>query len=406
MLLTALAIAPGLAICFFFFYKDAHNPEPARYLLVSFLLGMVAVLPAALIELRLFRSTPHSVPETLFTAYFVVGLVEEGCKFAMLRAYGFTRPSFDEPLDGIVYAVMVSMGFATLENVGYIWRHGYEVAILRMFTSVPAHASFAVVMGYFAGKAKFDPARRSLLLLCGLLGAAFLHGTYDAFLLLSENHWLTQYISEVLLVSGALVSLFLAVHLSRKMLRQYYRTSERLFSMAPVWEVQQVTLGQLPQVHLLVTHALMEEAQGGNPGDQALLRQWATTGLMRKAWFGGHRFMLVFNAGLPVGFIAFNAGDLGQFHLLHLFVLVHHRARGTGRFLLRQAEKEMVAAGATAIILSLKEQDGVRLFFEKSGFETNGAGEVTSTQSPVLWLHKNVAVTAAPGNASLPFLYG
>lgn len=402
MLLTALAVAPGLAICFFFFYKDAHNPEPARYLLVSFLLGMLAVLPAGIIELRLFRSTPHSIPETLFTAYFVVGLVEEGAKYLMLRSYGFARSSFDEPLDGIVYAVMVSMGFATLENAGYIWRHGYEVAILRMFTSVPAHASFAVVMGYFAGKAKFDPARRPLLLLCGLLGAAFLHGTYDAFLLLSENHWLTQYVSELLLVCGALFSLFLAVHLSRQLLRLHYRTSERLFRLAPVWDVQEVVPSQLPQVHLLVTHALVEAEETVEGTEQTQLRQWQSIEALRQAWLHGHRFMLVFNAGLPVGFIAFAAGASGRFHLLHLYVLVHHRARGTGRFLLQRAETKMMDHGAVAIMLSVPETDPVRPFFEKSGFTESNDDLVKQSDSGTLWLHKSVVPKIVEEAAALP----
>lgn len=396
MLLTALAIAPGLAICFFFFYKDAFNPEPARYLFVSFLLGMLAIIPAGIIELRLFRQTPHSIPETLFTAYFVVGLVEEGCKFLMLRAYGFTRPSFDEPLDGIVYAVMVSMGFATIENAGYIWRHGYEVAILRMFTSVPAHASFAVVMGYFAGKARFDPARRSHLLLNGLLGATFLHGTYDAFLLLSENHWLTQYVSEVLLVIGALVSLFLAVHLSRKLLRLHYRTSERLFRLAPVWEVQQVKFYQLPQVHQLVLQAIAEEGPQMEQNQNGSLHGWKTLVLLQQGWFKGHRFMLAFNAGVPVGFIAFTPSGDEQFHLLHLFVLVRHRAKGTGRFLLLQAENIMVDHGATSVVLFLNDQNPARWFFEKSGFAATEEA-VEASGNGRRWLQKNIAQASIPG---------
>ena len=53
---------------------------------------------------------------------------------------------------GIVYAVMVSMGFATLENILYVYSYGYETGVLELLLAVPAHATFAVLMGYFMGK--------------------------------------------------------------------------------------------------------------------------------------------------------------------------------------------------------------------------------------------------------------
>ncbi len=98
----------------------------------------------------------------------------------MLRYYSFTRRSFDEPLDGIVYSVLVSMGFATVENIFYIYNETISVAFLRMFTSVPAHATFAIIMGYFAGKAKFNRGQRTKLFIKGIAGATLAHGTISA----------------------------------------------------------------------------------------------------------------------------------------------------------------------------------------------------------------------------------
>jgi RsiW-degrading membrane proteinase PrsW (M82 family) len=83
-----------------------------------------------------------------------VALSEELSKFLVVRYFCYPQKRFDEPLDGIVYSVMVSMGFATIENVNYVFTHGYSTAFVRMFLSVPAHATFGVVMGYFIGKAK------------------------------------------------------------------------------------------------------------------------------------------------------------------------------------------------------------------------------------------------------------
>jgi hypothetical protein len=63
---------------------------------------------------------------------------------------------FDEPLDGVIYGVAVSLGFATLENLLYLDRMGLAIAWQRAVFAVPAHALFGGAMGYYAGRAKFD----------------------------------------------------------------------------------------------------------------------------------------------------------------------------------------------------------------------------------------------------------
>jgi RsiW-degrading membrane proteinase PrsW (M82 family) len=116
-----------------------------------------------------------------------VALSEELSKFLVVRYFCYPQKRFDEPLDGIVYSVMVSMGFATIENMNYVFTHGYGTAFVRMFLSVPAHATFGVVMGFFIGKAKFDSAHSFKHLLTGLLIAVLFHGTFDFFIFLQAN---------------------------------------------------------------------------------------------------------------------------------------------------------------------------------------------------------------------------
>jgi len=177
MLLLALAIAPGLAISIYFFLKDQYNREPRRHLLISFFLGIVSALPAVLAEMFLidyFDIVPaSSIMSAVVMAYPIVAFAEEWAKYLMVRLYAFPKPEFDEPFDGIVYSVMVGMGFATVENIAYVMQTGYTTAIMRMFLSVPAHASFAIIMGYYLGKAKFGGSRRTLLLFSGLFWAIF-----------------------------------------------------------------------------------------------------------------------------------------------------------------------------------------------------------------------------------------
>ena len=99
------------------------------------------------------------------------------------------KQDFDERFDGIVYAVYVSLGFAFVENVLYIYQdvgQAVSIARARAFFAVPAHTLFAIAMGYGAGIARFSRKRASLYLVSGLIWAILLHGIYD-FLLMYSN---------------------------------------------------------------------------------------------------------------------------------------------------------------------------------------------------------------------------
>lgn len=234
MLLLALSVAPGIAISIYILLKDQYNREPKLKLLICFFLGMVSTLPAITVQLLLTKPVEQvmgaSIAYTAVFAFIIVGLTEELSKFLMLRYYAYPRKTFDEPLDGVVYSVMVSMGFATLENIGYVMQHGLGTAVMRMFLSVPAHGTFAVLMGYFIGMAKFQPHRRRTLFFRGIFWATFFHGTYDFFLFLQTHQWVRNNQAELLLFFGAVVSLLVALLLSRKAIRLHVKTSKSMFS--------------------------------------------------------------------------------------------------------------------------------------------------------------------------------
>lgn len=233
MLLLALSIAPGIAISLYIFLKDRFNREPHLNLLICFLLGCLSIIPAIIIQLLTTKPVEQLMGEGIFYtavfAYLIVGLSEEWSKYIMLRSYAYPRKSFDEPFDGIVYSVMIGMGFATVENILYVQQHGLGTAVVRMFLSVPAHATFAVLMGYFAGKAKFKPERRKFYLFTGIFWAAFFHGTYDFFLFLQGNPTVNKYLSDSLLFVGAVGSFIFAVWLSKKAIKEHHTLSKNMF---------------------------------------------------------------------------------------------------------------------------------------------------------------------------------
>ena len=222
--LLALALAPGIAICIFIYIKDKYNREPLGLLILSFVMGMLAIIPAIIIQLALTKPIEkmmgEGIPYTLVFAFLIVALSEEGSKFLAVRYIPYKRKAFDDPFDGIVYAVVVSMGFATLENIGYVTQHGIGTGIMRMFLSVPAHATFGVLMGYHMGLAKFDPANRKKYMTLAIFWPVFFHGTFDFFLFVG-NTWLH--------FGGAIVSFIVAVKLSLKLIKRKQDLSQAHF---------------------------------------------------------------------------------------------------------------------------------------------------------------------------------
>lgn len=371
MLLLALAIAPGLAICVYVLYHDVYNREPAVNMIMSFFWGMIAIVPAVMIERVLYPLFDKTIFSIIAGAFLSVALVEESFKFLVLRTYSFSRRSFDEPLDGIVYSVLISMGFATVENIFYVHRHGLEVAFLRMFTSVPAHATFAVIMGFYAGKAKFDRKRRTSLLFIGLLGAVLAHGTYDAFLLLSENDWIKQYVSEALLFAGALGSLYVTIRLSRKLVRLHHLTSQQLFHAMPQITLRKATDEDILLIKELVVQVWPQTYANILSAEQIeyMMELMYSEAALHQQMQDNHQFLIVYNSGIPIGFASYSEIVPTIFKLHKIYLLQTQQGRGTGRTVIEEIIKEIAAKGATSLILNVNRNNAAKSFYEKIGFE-------------------------------------
>ena len=126
-ILLALALAPGIAIGVYIYLKDKHEPEPLGLLLTSFIYGCASTLVTLSISWPLDFIVTFSetdVAHQFANAFFKVALVEEFSKFIFIRFILYNNKNFNEPFDGIVYAIMVGMGFATLENILYVFQYG------------------------------------------------------------------------------------------------------------------------------------------------------------------------------------------------------------------------------------------------------------------------------------------
>ncbi len=187
--LLALSLAPGIAIAYYFYIKDKHEKEPLKAIVFSFFLGCLSVIPALILEtffLSYFPSDNMNIALTAINAFVFVAGAEELSKFIMFKFF-FKNPNFNEPFDGIFYGVMISLGFAGVENISYVLEGGMSIGLLRMFTAVPAHAIFGAIMGYYFGLAWQDKPNKTINMIRGLVAAIILHGTYD-FFLFQENY--------------------------------------------------------------------------------------------------------------------------------------------------------------------------------------------------------------------------
>ncbi len=175
------AVMPSLLLMWYFHARDLY-PEPPKVLWATFGLGLLCVIPVlafALPASRLLSSSSSPYVGGLQQAFFMAAIPEELCKFLVVLLYCSRHKEFNEPMDGVVYGVVASLGFATLENILYVASGGLKVAFLRALTAVPSHAFLGAIMGYYVGQARFSVGHRSALLLGGLALPTLLHGLYD-----------------------------------------------------------------------------------------------------------------------------------------------------------------------------------------------------------------------------------
>ena len=181
-----ITILPSLLIVLFFVKSDRF-PEPTSQIIKIFMYGIFLCIPAFLINTELGNLYANTgISEALISSFLSAAPVEEVLKFTVLYSLVYKMKDFNEPIDGIVYGVSVSLGFATLENIYYVYvlsdyfgTTSQGLAILRSFSAIPAHGIFGATMGYFFMKYTFIKKENNLAL-C-MIVPILLHGAYNYF---------------------------------------------------------------------------------------------------------------------------------------------------------------------------------------------------------------------------------
>ena len=213
-----LGVLPAIYWMWLLYASNRYKRASVRLLILLFvggmLCGFLALTLNHIIEkytlfwsnapevVRVFEWLPP-LPLNQLGFWFMVGFNEELAKLVVLLLLAYPSKDFREPFDGVLYAAVVAIGFATIENALYVKQYGISILITRTLVTLPIHIFVSVPMGYYMAQSYFSlqnsTARpkeaqkthwRSIrLLLLGWVIAAFLHGCYDAFLSLGVSEW-------------------------------------------------------------------------------------------------------------------------------------------------------------------------------------------------------------------------
>ena len=197
IILLAAAVLPAAFLLYRVYKMDNIEKEPWSILRKLLLWGALSGIPAALVESLLTGVVQNLLEEGTLLYNFVFGfivaaLVEESFKFFFLYKFTFKSPAFNYRFDGVVYAVFVSMGFAILENVLYVFQGGLGVALSRALLALPLHAACGVYMGIAYGQQKvnslYKPASFGSVARACLPVPILIHGFYDSCAFSAENY--------------------------------------------------------------------------------------------------------------------------------------------------------------------------------------------------------------------------
>ena len=192
-------------------WKSDKFPEPGKFLVASFLLGVSISFPlylfimiaedhiAPLLGLDLDAITRwnegawkednaiYPAAERTFMSFFRAAFLEEGIKFALLIFFCVRLSDLNEPMDAIVYGAAIGLGYAAMENLGYLNSGDLETAwtfaIVKVrYIPLIMHLGFGVLMGWLLSQNLFEESnlfKRRLMLILALAIPVIFHGSYN-----------------------------------------------------------------------------------------------------------------------------------------------------------------------------------------------------------------------------------
>jgi len=218
--ILSLLLSPLIAAIIIGIVWKARGKDRYPNLITSFGLGMVSILIVLAFQYvsRIYGIDNFTnIRRIIFYSFVVMGLGSELGKFIFLRYYSFTKNGFNGPLDSIVYSMVISLGFAFMGNIIYLFYPAYtEIDYLYAYSVVPANLVFAVILGFFVGMGK-SRENKFVDSMTGLFGASFFHALYN-FCFITEDSRLLMFLS-----IGVLIIVFMLYYKAFDMNEEYKR---------------------------------------------------------------------------------------------------------------------------------------------------------------------------------------
>lgn len=232
------ALSPVIVLFFVAYFMDKYQKEPVIELLKAFAFGMASIIIILIVLSVLplsYIDNAQFLGSGILNAFCSAAIPEELAKFIMLWLFLKNNKYFDEKTDGIIYAAVLSLGFAAIENVLYVFDN-YEnwvgVAFIRAVFSVPGHFCFGMLMGYFYSKVKFSHKPKTIDKVMVLLSPILAHGIYDS-LLMEIGNISSTFIMVLLYISFIIFVFFLWRH-ARKKLLEHLKADKEYFDATTI----------------------------------------------------------------------------------------------------------------------------------------------------------------------------
>ena len=224
--LIFFGLAPSIVWLLIFLRRDSH-PESNRMVLKIFFYGMLAAIPAALLELGFSEQIALlKIPYLLSQIFYVflgIALVEEGVKYLVIKKKVLRDPEFDEPVDAMLYMIIAALGFAALENLLILLPLNttfqlFETAVISTVRFVGAtflHALCSGLIGYYIALSFLQPKNRARVVAQGIGLAVLLHGLYNFSIMKIEGN--SKFIIPIVILIGLAVFISLGFKRVKKL---------------------------------------------------------------------------------------------------------------------------------------------------------------------------------------------
>ncbi|MFN8042400.1 MAG: PrsW family intramembrane metalloprotease [Mycobacterium sp.] len=201
-----------------YLWLDRWEPEPPRLLVLAFLWGAsIAIVVSVLLEAYIESAiNPGQTATSFVTVAVVAPVVEEAAKgmFLLIMMTGRRRNELNSLTDCLVYAGVVAVGFAWLEDIFYIadgetLASSLVTAAMRLIMGPFAHPLFTTFTGvgvYFALRQRKTLAKVGYVVL-GYLAAVVMHGLWNGSALVGVQAYFGVYVAWMMPIFGLAIAL-------------------------------------------------------------------------------------------------------------------------------------------------------------------------------------------------------